>query len=136
MARTDPVLAKMREICLALPETKETLTWGEPHFRVGEKIFSGYDKAGGVATIGFKMTVPDAVALVREDPRAKPAPYVGKHGWIAYDATKVDDWDQVRAWVVDSYRLIAPKRLAATLDPAGAATKPKARISARKTRRG
>ncbi len=28
---------RLRAVCLALPDTKETLTWGEPHFRVGEK---------------------------------------------------------------------------------------------------
>lgn len=42
MADSDPVLEKLRRICLALPNTKETMTWGSPHFRVGEKIFTGY----------------------------------------------------------------------------------------------
>ncbi len=35
----------MRKICLSLPDTKETLTWGEPHFRVGDKIFAGAELA-------------------------------------------------------------------------------------------
>ena len=39
----DP-LARVREICLALPDTKETLTWGSPYFRVGDKIFAGYGR--------------------------------------------------------------------------------------------
>ncbi|MEO2016269.1 MAG: DUF1801 domain-containing protein [Fuerstiella sp.] len=33
----DEVLERLRGICLSLPKTKETLTWGKPHFRVGEK---------------------------------------------------------------------------------------------------
>ena len=37
----EQVLCKLRTICLALPNTKETLTWGIPHIRVGEKIFCG-----------------------------------------------------------------------------------------------
>ena len=41
-AKIDRALARLRKICLALPDTKETLTWGEPHFRVGEKIFCGF----------------------------------------------------------------------------------------------
>jgi len=40
MAKADTVLAKMRERCLSLPETNETLIRGEPHYRVGEKIFA------------------------------------------------------------------------------------------------
>lgn len=31
------VFERMKEICLALPNTKLTLTWAKPHFRVGEK---------------------------------------------------------------------------------------------------
>jgi len=47
MARTDAALAKIRKIYLSLPGTKETMTWGEPHFRVGEKIFAGYGEENG-----------------------------------------------------------------------------------------
>ena len=57
--RYDP-LQKMREICLALPDTKETLTWGSPHFRVGEKIFAGYSEEDGRLSIGFKLEKPHA----------------------------------------------------------------------------
>ena len=32
MPRTDVVLNRLREICLALPETKETITWGQTAF--------------------------------------------------------------------------------------------------------
>ena len=44
MSKIDPMLTKMREICLSLPDTKETLTWGQPHFRVGDEIFRGYGR--------------------------------------------------------------------------------------------
>ncbi|HMJ53252.1 MAG TPA: hypothetical protein VK540_14295 [Polyangiaceae bacterium] len=47
MSKIDPILTKMRAICLSLPDTKETLTWGQPHFRVGDKIFSGYGEEKG-----------------------------------------------------------------------------------------
>ena len=42
-SKSETVLNRMREICLALPDTKETMTWGKPHFRVIEKIFAGCD---------------------------------------------------------------------------------------------
>ena len=53
MSKLDPILTKMREICLSLPDTKETLTWGQPHFRVGDKIFSGYGEEKGKKVVGF-----------------------------------------------------------------------------------
>ena len=111
----DRTLEKLRAICLALPDTKETPTWGKPHFRVGEKIFCGYGEEGGKTTIGFKLEMAHAAARI-EDPRFEKAPYVGHKGWVSMDAASVTDWDEVRELVLESYRLIAPKRSLAKLD--------------------
>lgn len=107
--------ARIRQIYLSLPGTKETLTWGAPHFRVGEKIFGGLDEADGRTSIGFKLELAEAAALVRSDPRVTKAPYVGHKGWVNLDVSEVEDWEQVRKFVETSYRLIAPKRLVASL---------------------
>jgi len=104
------VLSRFRDICLALPETHETDTWGKPHFRVGEKIFAGYGAEDGAPTIGMKLTKAHQAERVK-DPRFVAAKYVGRHGWVSMDATQITDWDDVRALVRESYRLIAPKRL-------------------------
>lgn len=105
-------LRKMRAICLALPDTKETPTWGEPHFRVGEKIFAGLGEKNGVVTIGFKLELDHADAMVRRPGFAR-APYVGHKGWVSMDVTGPTDWDEARALIRESYRLIAPKRTVA-----------------------
>jgi len=68
MSKVDPILTKMREICLSLPDTKETLTWGQPHFRVGDKIFSGYGEEKGKKVIGFKLEMDHEDAML-DDPR-------------------------------------------------------------------
>jgi predicted DNA-binding protein (MmcQ/YjbR family) len=109
------VLDKMRTICLALPDTKETLTWGQPHFRVGEKIFAGCGEEKGRVVIGFKLDMDHADAII-QDPRFWRAPYVGHKGWVSMDAGGVDDWDEVRPLVLESYGLIAPRRTVAKLD--------------------
>jgi predicted DNA-binding protein (MmcQ/YjbR family) len=100
----------MREICLALPDTKETLTWGYPHFRVGDKIFAGWGAERGTQSIGFKLEMDHADAMVINDPRFTRAPYVGHKGWVSMDPTAVKDWNEVRDLIFESYRLIAPKR--------------------------
>ncbi len=109
MPRSDP-LTEMRRICLALPETAETMTWGQPHFRVRGKIFAGFGDHGGTVTLGFKLEREHADAAI-QDPRFARAPYVGAHGWISMDVKGVRDWAEVRALVRESYRLIAPKKL-------------------------
>ena len=56
--------------------------------------------------------------LVGSDPdRFFVPPYVGPKGWIGMRLDGRVDWDLVRDLVTDSYRMIAPKRLAALLDP-------------------
>ncbi len=109
MARSSP-LNEMRRICLGLPEATETMTWGQPHFRVRGKIFAGFGDHGGTESIGFKLEREHADAAI-QDPRFTRAPYVGQHGWISMDVKGVRDWGEVRALVLESYRLIAPKAL-------------------------
>jgi predicted DNA-binding protein (MmcQ/YjbR family) len=124
MAKSDPVLEKVREICLSLPDTRETMTWGHPHFRVGEKIFAGYGEEKGQRSLGFKLEMEHALAIVERDPRFTRAPYVGHKGWVSMDASGgVKDWNEVRALVLESYRLIAPKRSLAKLEGSAAVVK-------------
>src|SRR5215470_3978765 len=139
MPRSSP-LNEMRRICLSLPETAETMTWGQPHFRVRGKIFAGIGDHGGTETIGFKLEREHADAAI-QDPRFTRAPYVGAHGWISMDVKGVRGWDEVRALVLESYRLIAPKTLWAVVQggkaPAKSAPrrKPRKRAAASRTRK-
>jgi predicted DNA-binding protein (MmcQ/YjbR family) len=114
----EQVLPKVRELCLALPEAVETLTWGAPHFRVKEKIFAGIEAEGGRPVIGFKLSLERQAQMLR-DARFTKAPYVGHRGWVSMDLSDVRDWEEVRALLIESYVAIAPKKLAAQL--AGAA---------------
>jgi predicted DNA-binding protein (MmcQ/YjbR family) len=144
MTRVDPVLKRLREICLALPDTKETLTWGAPHFRVGEKIFAGYGEERGRAAIGFKLEMPHA-ATILVNPRFTRAPYVGHKGWVSMDVTRAlagavagaVDWNELRELIHESYRLIAPKRSLAKLSgqPGAPAAPEPARRKASKSAR-
>jgi predicted DNA-binding protein (MmcQ/YjbR family) len=114
MTGPQDVLAELRKICLALPGTAETLTWGEPHFRVADKIFVGFGIKDGKATVGFKVDMLHADLLVAGDPRFTRAPYVGHKGWVSMDVTGgVKDWEEVRALILESYCLIAPRKLRA-----------------------
>jgi hypothetical protein len=45
-------------------------------------------------------------------------PYVGPSGWIGIRLDGDPDWREVRELMRDAYRIIAPKRLLATLDEA------------------
>ena len=55
-------------------------------------------------------------ALVASDPDRFFVPaYVGHKGWVGTWLTADQDWDEIAELIEDSYRLIAPKRLAARI---------------------
>ncbi len=108
------VLTKMKGICLSLPDTKLTMTWDQPHFRVGDKIFAGCGEENGKVTIGFKLEMEHAHEILR-DKRFTRAPYVGHKGWVSMDASGIKNWEEVRRLILESYRLIAPKKTFAKL---------------------
>jgi predicted DNA-binding protein (MmcQ/YjbR family) len=129
-------LEEMREICLSLPDTKETPTWGQPHFRVGEKIFAGLGDEKGVLAVGFKLERDHADAMVRR-PGFSRAPYVGHKGWVSVDVGVVTDWDELRHLIHESYRLIAPKKTLAKWqsEPVGKAARNSSRTPRRANRK-
>jgi predicted DNA-binding protein (MmcQ/YjbR family) len=110
----DAAFQKVRALALALPDTKLTMTWGSPHFRVGEKIFCGFGAENGKQVMGVKLEMSHARSIVK-DKRFWPAAYVGKHGWVSMDVTQRKSWDEVALLIRESYGLIAPKASLAKL---------------------
>jgi predicted DNA-binding protein (MmcQ/YjbR family) len=110
----DALFHKVRSLALAFPDTKLTMTWGSPHFRVGEKIFCGFGAEDGKQVLGVKLVMAHARSIIK-DKRFWPAAYVGKHGWVSMDVTQRKSWDEVAALIRESYGLIAPKASLAKL---------------------
>jgi predicted DNA-binding protein (MmcQ/YjbR family) len=108
---------RLRAICLALPEAVEKEAWGDPTFRVREKIFAMEKRGDGRISVWCKAPPGSQMVLVGADPdRFFVPPYVGHKGWIGMRLDDAPDWSEVAEVVRRSYRLIAPKRLAALLD--------------------
>ncbi len=113
-------LERLRAICLALPETTERLSHGEPTFFVrGKKVFVTYADHHHDDRLSFWCHAPAGAqqSLVAADPeRFFVPPYVGARGWVGLRLDRGPvDWEEVADLLTDSYRLIAPKRLAASL---------------------
>lgn len=120
MAKTDP-LEKLRRLCLALPETTERLSHGEPTWFVrGKKTFAMYADHHHNDRLSFWCAAPDGAqeALVGSAPeRFFRPPYVGHRGWLGvYLDVPGVDWDQIADLVTEAYRVVAPKRLVSELD--------------------
>ena len=115
-------LTRLRKLCLALPEAHEVEAWGEPTFRVRNKLFAMYAGAdnhhgNGRAAVWIKATPENQAFMVRAAPdRFFVPPYVGPSGWVGVRLDGAVDWAEVAELLHDAYRLTAPKRLRALLD--------------------
>ncbi len=115
-------LTRLRRLCLALPEAHEVEAWGEPTFRVRNKLFAMYAAAGnhhgaGRPAVWLKAGPGNQAVMVEAAPeRFFVPPYVGPSGWVGAWLDGAADWDELAHLVRDAYRLVAPRRLAARLD--------------------
>ncbi len=117
-------LTRLRNVCLALPEAHEVEAWGEPTFRVRNKLFATYATVSrhhgkGRVAVWCKAAPGNQALMVRAAPeRFFVPPYVGPSGWVGVWLDREVDWRELAELVRDSYRLVAPKRLVALLDEA------------------
>ncbi len=118
-----PLLARLRKICLALPEAVEKVSHGEPTWFAGKgKVFAMLDDhhhCSAHLSVWLPAGLGAQEALVESDPeRYFRPPYVGSSGWVGVVIDTRPDWGQV-AWLVEqAYRLVAHPRLVAKLPPA------------------
>jgi len=119
-AKEDPRLTRLTKICLVLPEATRTIMGRHAGFYVRKKTFSYFlndHHVDGIVGINCKVLPGDNTALIAADPRRFYMPaYIGSKGWVGLrlDVGKID-WEEVEELVTHSYRLVAPKRLAAAV---------------------
>ena len=113
----DDPLKRLRQLCLALPDTTERLSHGEPVWFVQDKkAFVMYADHHHDERLAFWCAAPSGLqeALVSGDPkRFFVPPYVGMRGWVGVWLDVPIDWKQVAGLVQDAYRVVAPRRLLA-----------------------
>jgi hypothetical protein len=116
-------LTRVRKLCLALPEAHEVEAWGEPTFRVRNKLFAMYASPGnhhgaGRPAVWCKASPTNQALMVKAEPgRFFVPPYVGPSGWVGMWLDGPVAWDDLAELLRDGYVLTAPKRLAALVPP-------------------
>ena len=110
-AKQKQIVAKVRAICLALPDTTERLSHGEPTFFVKKRSFLNmdsyhHDSPHFAAWVASPLGAQDT--LVRSDPEHFfVPPYVGYRGWVGVILDGDPDWDQVAQVIQDGHALVA-----------------------------
>ena len=121
-AGEDARLMWLATICEAFPEVERERMGVHSRFVVRKKTFAYFlnDHHGdGIVSLCVKVVPGENSELIASDPERfyRPA-YLGANGWVGLrlDVGEID-WDEVAAFAANSYRLLAPRRLAAQLDP-------------------
>ena len=107
-------IERVRRLCLALLETSERLSHGEPTFFVGQRVFVMFaDNHHGDSRVAVWLPAPPGVqsALMEQAPAVyfRP-PYVGHKGWVGIELATIDD-EALEFHIQTAWELIAPRRL-------------------------
>lgn len=112
---------QIRALALGYPEAVEEFPWGHSAIKVRGKAFLFMGSEGGRLGLSCKLPASHGAALLL--PFASPTGYgLGKSGWVSAEfAPGVEPpLDLLAEWIDESYRAVAPKKLAALVAARGA----------------
>jgi predicted DNA-binding protein (MmcQ/YjbR family) len=113
---TDGILQELRAFGMAYPGAHFKSPWpGHMDLAVNDKTFAYLSLEGEPLGISCKLPRSSDVALML--PFCKPTGYgLGKSGWVSASFDDADvDVAMLKAWIDESYRAQAPKKLVASL---------------------
>jgi predicted DNA-binding protein (MmcQ/YjbR family) len=114
---TDAVLLELRAFGLAYPGAHTKSPWpGHLDLAVKDKTFAYLSLEG--EPIGISCKLPQSCAAALMLPNTKPTAYgLGKSGWVSasFEKGEMPDVEMLKAWIDESYRAQAPKKLVASL---------------------
>jgi predicted DNA-binding protein (MmcQ/YjbR family) len=109
--------AQLRAYAFTYPEATEDFPWGERAIKVNKKAYLFMRATPEVLSLSVKL--PSSRDMAVDLPFAEPTHYgLGKHGWVTAKFEQGDEvpLDLLKAWIDESYRAVAPKKLVKTLD--------------------
>jgi predicted DNA-binding protein (MmcQ/YjbR family) len=116
MTKKQTAFDRLRKVALSYPEVHEEFPWGETAVKVRGKtfLFMRTDKAG----LGLTVKLPNSREFALEYPFTKSTGYgLGASGWVSssFGPREKPPLDILEAWIDESYRAVAPKKLSAAL---------------------
>lgn len=102
----------VRRVALSLPRTEERLVRDRVTFRVGRLVYIGFSRDETV--MGFAFPKDERDALIAAEPAKfhRPRPSDERYNWVHVWPASIDE-DEMRELVVEAWRMVVPKRVAA-----------------------
>jgi predicted DNA-binding protein (MmcQ/YjbR family) len=112
---SDPLLARVRALCMAYPEAVETTSFGNPTFKAGSRTFAVLDRYRGRPCLAFKADVSLQQSLLEQEAYAA-SPFGAAQGWTLLWTDREVDAGVLSDLIEMSYRQVALRRMLAALD--------------------
>jgi len=111
----------LRAFALSLPDAHEEFPWGDRVIKVKKKVFVFLGRKEPTAEFGLSVKLPQSGMVALALQFAEPTGYgLGRAGWVTarFGPGEALPVPMLRAWIEESYRAVAPKKLLAALDEA------------------
>lgn len=104
--------ADVREVAIALPRTSEHLIRDYVKFRIGKIVYASVSP--DETRLGFGFPKEERAALIASQPGKFLLPKVSdlRFHWVNADMAALDA-DEMRELIIDAWRMVVPKRVAA-----------------------
>ena len=105
----------VRRVVLPLPRTEEALVRDRIKFRVGRLVFIAFSR--DEQWMGFAFPKEERAALIASEPDKffPPLPSDERYNWVRTKLSALEE-SEMRELVIDAWRMVVPKRVAATVD--------------------
>ena len=105
-------LGDIRAVALSLPRTEEALVRDQVKFRVGQIVYVALSR--DELSMGFGFPKEERAALVAADPKKffMPIPSDLRYNWVQVGLDAIDQ-TEMRELIIDAWRMVVPKRVAA-----------------------
>jgi hypothetical protein len=105
-------IESVRELASTLPRSYEVLVRDRVKFRVGQIVYLAFSR--DETMMGFAFPKEDRDALIASDPDKflMPKPSDQRFHWVVVRLEAIDDVE-MRELVLDAWRMVVPKRVAA-----------------------
>jgi hypothetical protein len=105
----------VRRVALSLPRTEEHLISDRVKFRVGRIVYVAFSRDEKIMGFGFPKEERDALVAAEPDKFLMPRPSDLRYRWVCVRLAAIDA-DEMRELVIDAWRMVVPKKVAAALD--------------------
>jgi hypothetical protein len=111
MATIDDV----RALVSGLPRSYEVVVRGRVKFRVGQIVYLSFSRDEKVMGFAFPKEEREALLQTYPEKFMRPEPSDLRYHWVLAQLEALDA-DELREYVLDAWRMVVPKRLAARSD--------------------